>query len=276
MAPNPAPEPTQRTADDVTAEPVRTPEGYDPSGYPPFAVTVDVVVLAVVDDELQLALIRRGEDPHRGSWALPGGFKRPDETLDAAAARELAEEADLTTPRLAQFGAYGDPGRDPRMDVVTIGYYASVPTTAPLRAGTDADAARWTPVADVLDGRLPLAFDHTLIVRDAHARLSDDLGRTDAVLSLLPDEFTMSQLRRTYEAVWRLDLPPGPERDAFTLDRRNFRRQLTAPPGPFLVETGRTTSDVHDSSLPGRPAAYHRATAAWQEASPVPRPRAQR
>ncbi len=249
------------------------PADYDPAAFPPFAVTVDVVVMTVVEDTLRLALIRRGSEPYAGAWALPGGFKRPDETLDEAVVRELGEEAGMHLPRLAQFRSYGDPGRDPRMDVVTVGYYAVLPEERPLTAGTDADAARWVDVTEVLDGTLPLAFDHARIVADARDRLADDLERGDAVLGLLGDEFTFSELRSTYEAVWRLDLPAGPERDAFALDRRNFRRQLMNEPGPFVEPTGRSTSDAPDASLPGRPAAFHRATPAWREASPVRRPR---
>jgi 8-oxo-dGTP diphosphatase len=252
----------------------RAPAGYDPRAFPPFAVTVDIVVLTVIDDALHVALIRRAEDPYLGWWALPGGFKRPGETLDEAAVRELGEEAGMIAPRLAQFGAYGDPHRDPRMDVVSVGYYAALRGPVALRAGGDAADVRWVPVAAVLDGEQPLAFDHVRIVADARARLADDLERTDAVLSLLHDEFTLSTLRRAYEAVWRLDLPSGEERAAFELDRRNFRRQLVADPGPFVVATGRSTSDMADASLPGRPAAFHRATDAWQHASPVRRTRA--
>ena len=248
------------------------PSGYDPHAFPPFAVTVDVVVMTVIDDELHLALVVRGEGPFRGWWALPGGFKRPDETLDEAAARELGEEAGARAPRLAQFGAYGDPGRDSRMDVVTVGYYATVRDPLALRAGTDAADARWLPVADVLDGTLPLAFDHARIVADARERLADDLERTDAVLSLLPEEFTVSLLRRTYEAVWRLDLPPD-ERQGYALDKRNLRRALDTGSRPFLAPTGRSTSDLPDSSRPGRPASLQRATDAWREGSPVRRPR---
>jgi len=256
----------------MTPTAARRPDGYDPAQFPPFAVTVDVVLFAVVDDELHLALIERGNEPFLGMWALPGGFKRTDETLEEAAVRELVEEAGVRSPHLAQFGAYGDPGRDPRMDVVTVGFAAAVPEPVLLTAGTDARRARWAAVADVIDGRLDLAFDHARIVTDARARLADDLERTDAVLSLVGREFTVSHLRRAYEAVWRLDLPPR-ERAGFALDRRNFRRQLEAPPGPFLTETGRSTSDIPDSSMPGRPAAFHRATRAWREASPVRRPR---
>ncbi len=254
------------------ADRTERPAGYDPAAFPPFAVTVDVVVLTVIDTHLHVALISRGEDPYRGRWALPGGFKRPGETLDAAAERELAEEADLRAVRLAQFGAYGDPGRDPRMDVVTVAFAAAVPEPVALTAGTDARRAEWFPVADVIDGRMELAFDHARIVTDARRRLADDLERTDAVLALVGREFTVSRLRRAYEAVWRLDLPPR-ERAGFALDKRNFRRQLDAAPGPFLTDTGRSTSDVPDSSMPGRPAAFHRATRAWREASPVRRPK---
>ena len=93
----------------------RTPEGYDASAFPSFAVTVDVVILTMLDGRLHVLLVRRQADPYAGAWALPGGFKRTDETLDEAAARELREETGVVAPsHLAQFGAYGDPGRDPR------------------------------------------------------------------------------------------------------------------------------------------------------------------
>ena len=266
--------PTDPTAPSPSAAvPPRAPAGYDPRAFPPFAVTVDVVVLTVIDDVLHLALIRRAEEPYAGWWALPGGFKRPGETLDEAAVRELGEEAGMATPRLAQFGAYGDPDRDPRMDVVSVGYYAALREPVELRPGGDAAAVRWAPIAEVLDGAQPLAFDHARIVADARDRLADDLERSDAVLAMLPEEFTLSTMRRTYEAVWRLDLPTGAERDRFELDRRNFRRQLSAEPGPFVTPTGRSTSDLTESSMPGRPAAFHRASSAWREASPVRRPR---
>lgn len=233
--------------------------------------------MAVIDAHLHVALIRRGNAPYAGVWALPGGFKGTGETLDAAAARELAEETGFVAPRLAQFGAYGDPGRDPRMDVVTVGYYAAVPEASPLRAGTDADDVRWAPVEDVIDGTVTLAFDHTHVIADARARLADDLDRTDAALALVHPEFTVPQLRRAYEAVWRLDVPAGLERETFALDRRNFRRQLESAPGPYIEPTGRTVpAPVRGGATPGRPAALHRATAAWADTAPVRRPRALR
>ena len=138
-----------------------TPPGYDPTRFPPFAVTVDVVLL-----------VRRGEAPYAGMWAIPGGFKRPNETLDEAARRELVEETGVDVPSLlTQFGAYGDPGRDPRMNVVTVGYLAVLRDVGAIQAGTDAADAALTPISQVLYEDLDLAFDHVHIVRDAIERV---------------------------------------------------------------------------------------------------------
>ena len=134
---------------------------YDPSQFPPFAVTVDVVILTMSEGSLQVLLVRRGEAPFEGMWAIPGGFKRPTETLDEAAKRELHEETGVDAASLlTQFGAYGDPKRDPRMNVVTIAFLAVVRDVGALVAGTDAADAALTPVSDVLNGKLDLAFDH--------------------------------------------------------------------------------------------------------------------
>ena len=76
------------------------------------------------EERLHVLLVRRGVPPFEGMWAIPGGFKRPDESLDEAAARELLEETGVDgASLLRQFSAYGDPERDPRMNVVTIAYF---------------------------------------------------------------------------------------------------------------------------------------------------------
>src|SRR6185503_17616925 len=134
---------------------------YDPSEFPAFAVAVDVVVLTLVEGRLHVLLVRRGVPPFEGMWAIPGGFKRPAETLDEAAQRELAEETGVDAAGLlTQFGAYGDPGRDPRMNVVTVGYLAVLRAVDGVVAGTDAAGAALVPVSDALEGKLELAFHH--------------------------------------------------------------------------------------------------------------------
>src|SRR5262249_22187699 len=137
------------------------PAGYDPSHFPAFAVTVDVVILTLVDGTLSVLLVRRGVAPFQGRWAIPGGFKRPNETLDEAARRELAEETSVDAAALlSQFGAYGDPGRDPRMNVVTVAYLAVLPRVGAVVAGSDAAHAALVPVSDALSEEIELAFDH--------------------------------------------------------------------------------------------------------------------
>ncbi|MDE0653782.1 MAG: NUDIX hydrolase [bacterium] len=157
------------------------PEGYDPGAFAPFAVTVDIVLLTRVEDQLKVLLIQRGKAPFEGAWALPGGFVGPDEDLEEAAARELLEETGVSTERsrLVQLGAYGHPARDPRMRVVTVAYGAIVAELAEVpRGGSDAARAELVAVAEVVGDRVRLAFDHRLIVADALSGLlaESDIG----------------------------------------------------------------------------------------------------
>jgi 8-oxo-dGTP diphosphatase len=233
---------------------------YDPRDFPPFAVTVDAVILTVDEGRLKVLLVRRGGEPHRGSWALPGGFKRPDETLDEAVRRELLEETRFVTPRrLRQFGAYGDPGRDPRTNVVTVAYVGAAPRVLGLQGGTDADDAGLFPVSHVRDGRLPVAFDHRSIVDDARAWVLREVEHGDLALDFVDEEFTLPELRHVYEALWRSPVDP-----------RNFRRALTNPQRPFVEPTGRFRREP-DST--GRPPELHRATDAWHAMGPLRRSR---
>ena len=211
------------------------PSGYDPSAFPPFAVTVDIIVLTITDAKLQVLLTERGAAPYVGSWALPGGFVRVDEGLDEAAARELTEETGVRAAKhLEQFGSYGDPGRDPRMRVVSVAYLAILPNVGPIAAATDARNAELVPIGHLLPvrqvlGRHPsreLAFDHKAILRDAVERARTKLESTSIATAFLPREFTLTELRGVYEIVWAEELDPG-----------NFRRKVLATPG-FVVATG--------------------------------------
>jgi 8-oxo-dGTP diphosphatase len=175
-------------------------------------VTVDLVIFALREGELQVLLIQRGIAPFAGRWALPGGFVLPDESLEDAARRELQEETGVTDVYLEQLYTFGDPHRDPRGRVVTVAYYALLTgEPAPLAAGTDAGAARWMPARK----HPPLAFDHERILAYALERLTNKLEYTTVGFQLLPKKFTLGQLQRVYEAV--LGRP---------LDKRNFRRKM--------------------------------------------------
>ena len=240
----------------------RTPEpdvpaGYDPSHFPAFAVTVDVVILTMADGVLQVLLVRRGQEPFRGMWATPGGFKRPDETLDEAARRELSEETGVDVPSLlTQFGAYGDPGRDPRMNVVTVAYLAVLRDVGEIVAGTDAEHAALVPVSDVLEDRVELAFDHLDVLRDAVERVRVELEVSGIATAFVGTTFTIAELRAVYEAIWGVQL-----------DAANFRRSLVAEDG-WVIPTGRTARPGPGG---GRPAELYRAGQAWQHGAPIQR-----
>ena len=239
------------------------PAGYDIREFPAFAVTVDIVILSVVDGVLFVLLIERKDKPFKKAWALPGGFKRPNETLDEAARRELREETGVEAPKhLSQFGAYGDPKRDPRGNVVTVGYLAVTPEVGEIMAGTDASDARLWPVSDALDGDLRLAFDHGDILRDAVERAASDLESSDLATAFVGPTFTLTELQRVYEAVWDDEL-----------DTANFRRSLSAPaPAAFVMPTGVRAAAAGGRG--GRPPELFAAGESWSdEGSPVKRPR---
>ncbi|MDJ1130874.1 NUDIX hydrolase [Streptomyces iconiensis] len=247
---------------------------YDPSAFPPFAVTVDLVVLTVRRHALCALVVRRGESPYQGRWALPGGFVRGDEDLEAAAARELTEETGLLThtpeghdagAHLEQLATYGDPQRDPRMRVVSVAHLVLAPDLPSPTAGGDVRSARWAPV-DTLscpgDGlawegeqQVPLAFDHDRILLDGVERARSKIEYSSLATAFCPPEFTVGELRRVYEAVWGV-----------VLDPRNFHRKVTGTPG-FLVPTGGTTTRQG-----GRPAQLFRAGGATLLNPPMLRP----
>jgi len=215
---------------------------YDPRAYEPAAVTVDIVALTIRDGRLHVLLVERGEEPYLGRLALPGGFVRSSrdrrgrvrgETLDQAAARELAEEtglraghARLRRVHLEQLGTYGAPDRDPRMRVFSVAYLAFGADMPDPVAGGDAAAARWTPVPEAKR----LAFDHAAILADGLERARAKLEYTPLATSFVGPEFTITELRAVYAAVWGADPHAG-----------NFHRKVLSVPG-FVESTGETTA----------------------------------
>ena len=180
--------------------------------YPRAALTVDCVVFGFDEGDLKVLLIERGLEPFKGRWALPGGFVRFDETVDAAARRELQEEAGLTNVYLEQLYTFGELDRDPRERVVSVAYYALVKLAEhAAKAATDAANAQWFPISKVSK----LAFDHGDILQAAVERLKGKVRYEPIGFELLPAKFTLSQLQHLYEAVLGTEL-----------DKRNFRKKV--------------------------------------------------
>lgn len=134
--------------------------------YPRPAVTVDVVILA--GEAPSVLLIKRKHFPFEGCWALPGGFVEMEESLEAAALRELAEETGVSDVMLTEVGAFGAPSRDPRGRVITIAYAAVLEKPLlKVDAGSDAAEVAWFSTANLPS----LAFDHADIIRKALEKL---------------------------------------------------------------------------------------------------------
>jgi len=184
----------------------------DLTQFPRPSVTVDVIVFAVMEQQLKVALIKRGIAPFKNKWAIPGGFVQIDESLEDAARRELAEEAGVEGVFLEQLYTFGDLNRDPRGRVITVAYYALAPSgDIALSASTDAREAKWFAV----DELPPLAFDHKEIFGRALERLKNKVEYSSIAYSLLPPKFRLTELQQVYEII--LGRP---------LDKRNFRKRM--------------------------------------------------
>lgn len=182
--------------------------------YPHPAVTVDIVIFTLRQDELKVLLIKRALSPFRGEWALPGGFVNLDESLDAAARRELEEETGVAGVYLEQLYTFGTPDRDPRERVITVAYYALIPSDRiVLQAATDAEGVSWFGMEELPE----LAFDHAAILETAHERLVAKLDYSTLAFQFMPQAFSLSELQQVYEVIFRAPV-----------DKRNFRKRILA------------------------------------------------
>ena len=207
-------------------------KNYAPKEYPSIAYTADMVIFTIVNGRLSILLIKRGGHPYKGCWALPGGFVNYDEASEDAASRELFEETGLGVDIsfLEQLKTYSTPNRDPRMRFVSTAYIAFIPYEElgkPI-GGDDASDAHFFAVEDLFadDENIELAFDHNVIIRDGIERAQSKLEYTPLATRFLPETFTLSDLRRVYEAVWGTDLHVG-----------NFRRKVLNTPD-FVIPMG--------------------------------------
>jgi 8-oxo-dGTP diphosphatase len=214
-------------------------ESYDPSVFPPNAVTADVILLTIRSGRLAVLLVERDNPPQQGCWALPGGHLDPEESITETALRELSEKTGLTAEptHLEQLQTYSTPGRDARdkkVRVTSVAYIAFMPDPGTPRAGTDTRSARFWAVDDlpefnslIVQGEGPiLAFDHAKMLRDGLERAAAKLEYTTLATAFVDDRFTISDLRHVYEAVWRCYINPA-----------NFSRKVKATPD-FIDPTG--------------------------------------
>lgn len=189
-------------------------------------VAVDVVIFTIKDNALQVLLLELNEQPFSGQWAVPGGLVQLDESLDAAARRHLSSKAGIKNAFLEQLYTFGETQRDPKGRVVSVAYFALLPDHQ-IKPSTISryKSITWHPVKS-----LPtLAYDHKQIITTAITRLQNKLEYTNIAYSLLPKEFTLTDLQTTYEIIL------GKE-----LDKRNFRKKILSL--NIIKDTGKKTS----------------------------------
>ena len=174
------------------------------------AVTTDCVIFTYEDWKLKVLLVKRGGEPYKGKWALPGGFLQNDETAMEGALRELREDTGLAASAVVELGVFSDPNRDPRERVITIAFYALVKPSEVVGVD-DADEAAWFPIDELPQ----LAFDHADIINAAMERIRRDIHFEPIGFDLLDDEFTIPDLQRLYEIILGVKF-----------DRRNFQRKI--------------------------------------------------
>jgi len=181
-------------------------------------VAADIVVFTFHDDELKVLLVKRKFAPGAGKWAIPGGFVREKESLEAAALRELKEETGLEKEGyLEQLYTFGEVDRDPRARVVSVSYLVLVNDAEKikLKANDDAADAAWFSVKKIPE--LSFGQSHKDILLYALKRLRWKFEYTNVALSLLPDHFTLSDLQKLYETMYNEKI-----------DKRNFRKKIFA------------------------------------------------
>lgn len=240
------------------------------------SVATDIAVLSICGEEaenhrkdsepkLSLLLIKRGEHPYMNKWALPGGFLRPDETVEECAYREITEETNFRPVSLLPVGTFSDPKRDPRGWVISNAF-VSVMAEEDVRimSGDDAIDAKWFDLDFDMDkeGMITLvlhsgeeditaclknngkkhgkpefevvldnglAFDHAKIIASAVLKLREEAENIELAFDFLPEKFTLASLQKVQEILTGTSLLTA-----------NFRRKIAV----LVEETDEYTEGV--------------------------------
>lgn len=208
-------------------------DNYNSGEYVPISVTVDAVVIGVTKDisdnyrkldsqSLKVLLVKRDVYPYKDCYSLPGEFISPEETLEDTLERTLKAKTGLKDIYSEQLYTFGEINRDPRMRIISCAYISLIDV-----GKAKINGAEWFDIEEVK--KIPLAFDHNLIVEEAIKRMRGKLNYTDIVFNMMPKEFTISQLQEVYEIILGEKLlAPA------------FRRTIADK----IVDTGKMTSNA--------------------------------
>jgi len=188
--------------------------------YDRILVALDCIIFGFDRGGLKLLLIKRDFEPEKGNWSLMGGFLNRSEGLDEAADRILHKLTGLKNVYLEQLHGFGEVDRDPVERTISIAYYALINIHEHDKELVEQYSAKWFPVDELPD----LIFDHQEMVEAAKSRLRYRASHEPVGFELLPEKFTLPELKILYESIYQTEL-----------DKRNFRRRILSM--DILVKT---------------------------------------
>ena len=204
--------------------------------------TVDMAIFTIEDQTLKVLLVKRAQYPEKGKWALPGGFINlaEDGCLNDTVARKLNEKTGVDLSHLEQVATFGNSYRDPRGWSVTIAYMALISSkNIILKPNDTSEDVVWASISDAKTD-YQLAFDHSDILEKCHQRLKSKVQYTSLPISLLPEDFTLTELQHTFELIL-----------GYSIEKKSFRRRVLN--AQIILETGEMRTGSN------RPAKLYRA-----------------
>lgn len=220
-------------------------KSYNPKDYDTPLCTVDMAIFVVEAGELKVLLVKRDQQPFKSRLALPGGFcdLANDVTIDETAHRKLVEKTGIQLPYLEQVESIGNSTRDPRGWSITLLYFALIDFES-LGKGIQSEETKWVSISEALKSKL--AFDHEVLLRKAINRLRNKTRYTALPISLMPEQFTLTELQHMFELIL-----------GCSIQKKSFRRRVEA--SSLLVETGELRPTAR------RPAALFRRSGEYQD-----------
>ncbi|MCF6358474.1 MAG: NUDIX domain-containing protein [Draconibacterium sp.] len=213
------------------------------SNHPKHFVAVDCVIFGYRNEELCLLLYPRGFEPSQGKWSLMGGFIQKNESSEEAAKRVLNQTTGLKNIYLEQIETFTQPNRDPEARVISIGYYALSRMDEYDEKTVREHGAHWWPITELPQ----MIFDHANMVEKALIKLQQKSGYSIVGKELLPEKFTLMQLRKLYEAIFQREFDPGNFRKKIlsldTLQRLNTKNYSESKKGAFYYKCQNSKSE---------------------------------
>ena len=218
-------------------------------GHPKYLLAVDCVIFGYENEELKLLLYPRGFEPVKGQWSLMGGFVRENESCEKAACRILRQTTGLDNIFLKEVGTFSDPEREPFTRVISVAWYALIRIHQNDLELLKQHGAHWWPVSALPD----LIFDHSEMIGKAMIRLQQKAGFSLAGSELLPEKFTLLQLRKLYQAIFQREFDPGNFRKKMlsleTLERTNEKNLTESRKGAYYYIIGKNVKEIETDRI---------------------------